>query len=55
MRRKSFPPGRGIWFNQVVKVKKLGVRPSKSLPPLLEELADATDGGESGRLAILAS
>ena len=50
--QKKLSTGPGNLVNQVVKVKKLGVRPNKTLPALLEESAEASDE-EPARLAIV--
>ena len=52
--QKKLSTGPGNLVNQVVKVKKLGVRPNKTLPALLEESAEASDE-EPARLAIVNS
>lgn len=52
--QKKLSTGPGNLVNQVVKVKKLGVRPNKALPALLEESAEASDE-EPARLAIVNS
>lgn len=51
--QKKLSIGPGNLVNQVAKVKKLGVRPNKALPALLEESAEATD--ESANQPMLVS
>ena len=50
--QKKLSIGPGNLVSQVAKVKKLGVRPSKALPALLEESAEASDE-EPARLAVV--
>lgn len=52
--QKKLSTGPGNLVNQVAKVKKLGVRPNKALPALLEESAEASDE-EHARLSIVNS
>jgi DNA recombination protein RmuC len=50
--QKKLSTGPGNLVNQVVKVKKLGVRPNKALPAFLEESAEASDGEPAARQSV---